>query len=605
MQIKIQILILWLFLSGVLAAQNQVFVVYSDGFEHGIPSGVMGSNDGKGLSVIENWETQPYNGKVCLKISNDGSEEWNGIHILANGRMGDQSENREMLVRLKGYNYFEFYARADKNVSVIAGFGEGEDDAFSDQNVQLTTQWKRYSYYVGDVNLETLNSLFFVSLNKKCTVYFDNILFVKKQRGDKSETKIVPVEAKNAYSEPHVPSKVEVTKINGKFELLKNGIPFYIKGAGGSVFLDKVKAYGGNSIRTWSDENAGAILDSAYKHGLMVMFGLWMQHERHGFNYDDKEKVRYQLEKFRQVVTKYKDHPALLLWGIGNELDLFYTNTNVWYAVEDVAKMIHETDPNHPTSTVTAGLDTAETKLIVQRCPDIDIYGVNTYGDIGGVASKFRLTDWHKPYMITEWGPTGHWEIEKTEFGVPIEQTSTEKASIYRERYGYITADSQMCIGSYVFLWGNKQETTPTWYGVFLPNGVETEVVDVIQQNWSGKLPENKSPKIKSLLIEGKAAKDNIYLDQDNTYLAKADILEPENEPLRYEWVIMPESTTTKAGGDFEEKPEAMPELLKESKGNTLTFVTPTQPGAYRLFVYAYDQHNNAAVANTIFYVNE
>ncbi|MBY0424163.1 MAG: hypothetical protein K2Q22_00880, partial [Cytophagales bacterium] len=72
-----------------------------------------------------------------------------------------------------------------------------------------------------------------------------------------------------------------------------------------------------------------------------------------------------------------------------------------------------------------------------------------------------------------------------------------------------------------------------------------------------------------------------------------------------YEWVILPESTTTKAGGDYEEKPEALPELLVKMDGNKLTFASPEKSGAYRLFVYAYDQHNNAALANTTFFVEE
>ena len=50
-------------------------------------------------------------------------------------------------------------------------------------------------------------------------------------------------------------------------------------------------------------------------------------------------------EKLREEVLKYKDHPALLAWGIGNELNLQYKNPKVWNAVNDIAKMIHEVDP--------------------------------------------------------------------------------------------------------------------------------------------------------------------------------------------------------------------------------------------------------------------
>jgi len=77
--------------------------------------------------------------------------------------------------------------------------------------------------------------------------------------------------------------KVEITKTaTGNFQLLRGGKPFYVKGAGGDVFMDKTLAAGGNSVRLWGAENAQAVLDEAQKRGLTVMLGLWMPPERHG-----------------------------------------------------------------------------------------------------------------------------------------------------------------------------------------------------------------------------------------------------------------------------------------------------------------------------------
>ena len=45
--------------------------------------------------------------------------------------------------------------------------------------------------------------------------------------------------------------------------------------------------------------------------------------KRYGFDYDNESKVKAQLDYFTEVVKTYKDHPALLLWGVGNEVDLF------------------------------------------------------------------------------------------------------------------------------------------------------------------------------------------------------------------------------------------------------------------------------------------
>ena len=109
---------------------------------------------------------------------------------------------------------------------------------------------------------------------------------------------------------------VTVSKKDGKWTLYVNNEPFYIKGAGGEKQLDVLVECGGNTIRTWGIDNAQEVLDLAEKKGLKVMLGLWVQHERHGFDYNDEDKVAKQLESFRLAVRAYKDHPALLILGI-------------------------------------------------------------------------------------------------------------------------------------------------------------------------------------------------------------------------------------------------------------------------------------------------
>ena len=110
------------------------------------------------------------------------------------------------------------------------------------------------------------------------------------------------------------------------------------------------------------------------------------------------------------------------------------------------------------------------------------------YGDLPNLPILIRDFGWTGAYMVTEWGATGHWEVPTTKWGAPVEENSTVKAANYMKRYkGGIEADTQQCIGSYVFLWGNKQERTPTWYGVFLEDGQETESIDVMHFIWNKK----------------------------------------------------------------------------------------------------------------------
>lgn len=400
------------------------------------------------------------------------------------------------------------------------------------------------------------------------------------------------------------PIKVEIKEENGKWQLYRGGEPYYIKGVGGQKYMDRAVAYGANSIRTWGAGEAIAVLDEAHEKGLSVLFGLWVGCERQGFDYDDTKAVQSQLDRFTAVVKEYKDHPAILMWGIGNEADLFYSDFKVWNAIEDIAAMIKREDPHHPTMTVTAGLDIAEVQLIQERAPSIDVYGINTYGDLLGSGEVLRKAGWTKPYVIAEWGPTGHWEVPKTAWNAPVEQTSTEKAESYRLRYNKgIAEDKEMCIGSYVFLWGQKQETTPTWYGLFLEDGTETQVMDELEYAWTGAYPDNRGPAIDSYTIDGKDRYESVYLDPGRYYSVSVDASDPNKDELFYKWELLPESTDIKSGGDKESRPDAVEIKFKgESNQGDIVFRAPKKEGPYRLFVYIYDGNGKAATANFPFY---
>lgn len=405
------------------------------------------------------------------------------------------------------------------------------------------------------------------------------------------------------------PARVEIMLKDGKYSLLVNKEPFYIKGAGlefGDVA--SLASHNGNSFRTWQTDNgqktALEVLDEAQEYGLMVTMGINVGRERHGFDYNDKNAVNAQLERIRNEVLKLKDHPALLIWGIGNELNLNYKNPKVWDAVNEISEMIHELDPNHLTTTSLSGISQKEINYIIERCPDIDILSIQMYGELPAVPALIREYAWDGPYMITEWGATGHWEVPKTQWGAPIEENSSIKAANYLKRYKKgIEADTLQCIGSYVFLWGNKQERTPTWYGIFLENGQETESVDVMHYIWNGDWPQNKTPQIESFALDGKTAYDNVVLQADNTYNTEIKLVDFEDDAMSYTWEVLRESTETKEGGDYEERPATLEGAIISVKDGAAK-IKVQEKGTYRLFVYADDGNNHSATANIPFMVN-
>jgi hypothetical protein len=193
---------------------------------------------------------------------------------------------------------------------------------------------------------------------------------------------------------------------------------------------------------------------------------------------------------------------------------------------------------------------------------------------------------------------------------VVIEETSTEKARVYKERYENVILADPWCVGSYVFLWtSNRQERTHTWYNMFHDDGSEKESVEVMQYEWTGEGPENRTPRIDSLQIDGMNALDNINVVSETVHYARINVHDPENESLDIQWELVPENKQFGAyAGQGETKPSAIQEAIieKQEGGKLIQFKTPAEKGAnFRMFVYARDGHNNVAVANIPFHVRE
>ena len=412
-------------------------------------------------------------------------------------------------------------------------------------------------------------------------------------------------------SEPNPSSSavtVEIVETGSGYQLLRAGEPYTVKGAGmGIDDIERFASHGGNSIRTWStnrpQQDTRALLDSAHAHGVTVALGLGMVPERHGFDYDDPEAVAEQLETMRAEVLQYRDHPALLLWVIGNELNHHYTNPRVYDAVNQVAEMIDDLDPYHPTTTTTSGYKPEVNAEILARAPALDFISFQMYGTLFGLRELLAETGYDKPFMVTEWGAIGWWEMDKTDWGIAFETTSSEKADAFQRAMDdvLIPLEGQL-IGSYAFFWGQKQERTPTWFGMLTEEGKETEVVDVMHRAWTGQWPDNRTPRVNALRLDGRSYPESIVLEEGQDYEAAIEVVDPEGDPVVYRWELKPESAARSEGGDFE-APIANLEGFLANPAAAATTLTVPEPGQYRLFAYAEDDHGRVAHANLPFLV--
>ena len=395
------------------------------------------------------------------------------------------------------------------------------------------------------------------------------------------------------------PVPAEITHTEDGWQLLRGGEPYFVRGAGGSGRLDRLTEAGGNSIRTWGADNAGDVLDRAHDLGVTVTLGIWIGHPRHGFDYADAAAVERQRAMVRSVVREHKDHPALLMWAVGNEVELNSDPNLVLPEINTLARMVKEIDDRHPTMAVLAGTGDNKVAAFVRHCPDVDVLGVNAYKEAPDVPAIIKAQGYDGPFLLTEYGATGHWQVDKAPWGAAIEPNSSEKGETYGDAYrrGVLDHPGQ-CLGSYVFLWGQKQEVTPTWYGMFLPTGESTPTLDAMHRVWTGSEPEHAAPEVGHI---GSPLALRRVRPGVETW-AEIDATDADRDDLTYTWSISRESTARHVGGDREDVPESFPDLILDH-GPRARLRTPAEPGAYRLFVTVTDGTGRAGTANVPFFV--
>lgn len=415
--------------------------------------------------------------------------------------------------------------------------------------------------------------------------------------------RIVPVtQEKNAMTDNSA-SVVRVVKEGERHRLVRNGQPFFIQGAVGSVHLDPLVAAGGNAIR------AGvAHLDKAAEKGLTVLAGLPFGKQRWGFDYGDRAAVEKQLDEIKEMVRRHKDHPALLMWALGNELEIHTTPEQrvvLWKAVNEAAAAIHKIDPNHPVITVIGSdykRDGGMLKEMDEHCPALDAVGLNMYVDMLTVPEEVSRQNWKRPYLITEFGPRGHWQVPKTAWKMPIEDTSTEKAEFYAKAYDHAVKDRPQCLGAYVFHWAQHHEKTHTWYGMFLEDGSPTGAVDVMQQAWTGKWPVNRCPsvsRIEATLKDGGNASEPNVFPPGALLRCRVEAGDPDGDAVTISWDVRKDvANNPNVGGDREEPTPPIDGAVVEAGGQEAVIRLPEQAGPYRVFVYVRDPGGRAATAN-------
>ena len=391
------------------------------------------------------------------------------------------------------------------------------------------------------------------------------------------------------------------------YQIIRDGSPFFVKGASGSSHLELLKEYGGNTVRVYSPDSLGRILDEAQRLGLAVVADLPLpQYDRRYPGLSDPEEMERQLVGLRKIVKAHKDHPALLYWMLGNEVFQSGYDRKFVQGYNTLAAAIREMDPNHPVSTAAIRHQLAGMELSWQEV-DVDFISLNIFGKLSSLDdTKFWLSAvWRGPYLFSEWSTNGPWESELTAWQVPIEATSRKKAEQLRERYaGFVEPihDGRF-LGSLAFYWGFKHEQTPTWFSLFSADGRTSEMAFTLQNLWNGTNVEYPGPGIEYLLLNGKGAKDEVMLPAGSEVTATATFPTPvpDTGELTYQWRVSPEDWLGEKA--MPEDITALNQLMISSSIDSLHFRVPSLSGPYRVYLSVTDTAGYFATANIPFFV--
>jgi hypothetical protein len=401
------------------------------------------------------------------------------------------------------------------------------------------------------------------------------------------------------------PSVVTVERIDDGWQLIRNGEPYFVQGVGGYHNLELLASLGANSIRTWGiGENTREILDKAHELGLTVTLGIWMEARSQGGDYSDPAVREMQLERVRRWVPEFRDHPALLIWGVGNESEVRNNTPEYWQHLNAMAKLVKELDPNHPTMKVTAeagGGEGGYGAMLREYAPEIDIFGINSYGGIFTLRQRLKRQGWDGPVLIGEFGARGTWEMERTEWGHPFEQTSTQKAAMFARAFREQINDNPQMLGSYAFHWVQRPNPSHTWFSLMRPDGTPLEIVDTLQRVWTGEWPQNLGPKVERLETDVYGAE----VPPDTEFTATIHAYDPQGGPLEVQWMLRLDrnNRTWPEGGAMTDAD--MDDLIFEQNGNTVRFRTPPVEDAFRLLVFVSNDTGKVATANTPFRVSQ
>lgn len=256
-----------------------------------------------------------------------------------------------------------------------------------------------------------------------------------------------------------------------------------------AVDIPLMAAAGVNAVRTYEPLRDAAVLDALYSRGIYVLNTV--------YPYGGSS-----VSAASELVTALRDHPAILMWVIGNEWN--YNGLYVGLSHEEalvrlnaVAAAVRAADPAHPIATVYGELPSADT---IARMPDIDVWGLNVYRGLG-FGTLFE--DWArlspKRFFLAEYGADAWNATVAREDTASQAEATRALTALIRQHSAALSADGT-CAGGAIFEWADEwwkdPEGSPTVHDVggSAPGGGPHPDA-TFNEEWWGLLDVDRNPR--------------------------------------------------------------------------------------------------------------
>ena len=316
-------------------------------------------------------------------------------------------------------------------------------------------------------------------------------------------------------------------------KLLVNNKPFTVKGVAaemtpvgedGAVYdwslfpanynkdIPLMKAMGVNVIRSYKGEpTQRAALDALYAQKIYVVMGFAVdrvyrnaQGNMQVVNFGDPV-VRSNIKaRFVEMVHHWKNHPAILMWMFGNEVNAALDNSNraAWYSlVDECAAAAHaeEGATRHPVTTANAdSVDNPWTTDLVMynnAMPNLDLWSLQLYRgkNFGTAFTTFHASTAQrvKPLLISEFGSDAY----DARTGYAREDQAMQKKYLLSQWHDIAmnlsaASPAGVCVGGIVFAWRDgwwKRESGNNFFHDVFADWQNANYVDTnMNEEWWG-----------------------------------------------------------------------------------------------------------------------